>query len=608
MLKKIRIKGFRSFSQESFQTVYLQQINFIVGENSSGKSNLLEAIRFALNPSNEGITRNDFSIRKSKNRFKVTDKKATSIEIELTFSNPKKFFPKEVLRGFAKASEVTMRCKVTGRDIYKKEYFIGTKKIQKIAAYKNMLTESAAKKFLSKLQYSVSPIVRSADSIKELKQLLPLGTSSSSRSALMKFSNEVTNQLKRIVKPLLKKSGNQIEIKTDLRGIDAIRNMALDIDVIDEFPVPIQNSGQGLISDFLLRLFLSTHKSGIVAFEEPEIHMHPNKIREFIKTVRKAAPGIQVILTTHSPLLATYANFSEIILVKKTGRYSKAHQMVENLENSADLTRSRFKLFQQYQCTEMLFARGVIFVEGPQDRIAYEMAELGMELSLRENGISIITAGGKDTFRPYVEFCERLQIPWAILFDANAYIDGSSSCGVLKEFENRKWITSDAVNKLLADFQSPKKRKKSLELINEQLRKYHGSISPLPHNDMSDAVPDCLSVGLKKGLISQAWLKDVFVKLGGHVNESDQAKIEDAVKKSAKDTHKMAVILERLPSNAWGSIGASIDFANQAIGKMTQPGKTTRAVIKKTIASPPPTETKAEPGQILANQTAPATA
>lgn len=88
MLKLIEIKGFRSFSQESFQKIEMSPFTVIVGENDTGKSNILKAIQFALDPSTDYITKEDFNIRKSPLRSgKIGDKKSSQIVIKLHFTN-----------------------------------------------------------------------------------------------------------------------------------------------------------------------------------------------------------------------------------------------------------------------------------------------------------------------------------------------------------------------------------------------------------------------------------------------------------------------------------------------------------------------------------------
>src|SRR3990172_5311769 len=137
MLNLIEIKGFRSFSQESFQRIELRPFTVIVGENDTGKSNILKAVQFVLDPSTEKIAKEDFNIRKSKSRTgKIVDKKSSQIAIKLKFSNKNKFLPKEFHRNKYNTrghEPLVITCIALGHDrgTYNKIYKLNDRKIPK---------------------------------------------------------------------------------------------------------------------------------------------------------------------------------------------------------------------------------------------------------------------------------------------------------------------------------------------------------------------------------------------------------------------------------------------------------------------------------------------
>jgi len=573
MLKKIRIRGFRSFSQDSFQEAVFTPVTFIVGENSSGKSNLLEAVKFALDPKNSTIKREDFSIRRStSSKGKVTEKKAKSIDIELVFDNPRSHFPIEALYGLRHAQEVTLGCRATGRGEgkYVKEFRINNRPIMRIKKYRRLQPEEAAKRVLSRLKYDISPVTRSSESIKELKQLLPMRTSSTSRAALERFERTVQSTFKRWESKLYKDLRKRIAIDAVIDDAGALGSLTLDVNVVDDFTIPLRNSGQGFISDVLLYLFLMRNRGAIVAVEEPEIHKHPNRIRRFVEVVRKQKAPSQVLLTTHSPLLATSAGLDEIVFVSKSGRYTRVQQLnTEGLreDQKREFTRIRAKLFQQYQSTEMLFSSGIILVEGPTDRIAYDLAGLSMDLGLREKGFTIIELGGADSFSPYITLCSLLDIPWVLLLDQNRFIQSGQKGKALQELEKRQWITKDAGEKLLKEWKYVRRRRAYCAEINDQLRKYHGAIVPLPHDDITDAARSALESAFHRAIINDGWYRDVHDRLVGHQFETDTARIKSRVIQGIDDISELSQILERLPPNAMGDIGSSLRYAVQALKK-----------------------------------------
>lgn len=107
-----------------------------------------------------------------------------------------------------------------------------------------------------------------------------------------------------------------------------------------------------------------------LAIEEPEAHLHPHLqrsiYRKVFETVDAQAP-LSVFLTTHSPHIASVAPLRSILLLKDVpdegtiGRSTAALDLteadVDDLARYLDVTRA-----------EMLFARGVILVEGDAER------------------------------------------------------------------------------------------------------------------------------------------------------------------------------------------------------------------------------------------------
>jgi len=155
MLKLIEIKGFRSFSQESFQRIDIQPFTVIVGENDTGKSNILKAIQFALDPSFENITKEDFNIRKSPLRSgRIGDKKASQITIKLHFTNRNKLLPEKYQRRSYHPNEDSfiIKCVVSGHDknSYKKEFSLNDKKIN----------DKLIPLLLSRIHYFITPSIR----------------------------------------------------------------------------------------------------------------------------------------------------------------------------------------------------------------------------------------------------------------------------------------------------------------------------------------------------------------------------------------------------------------------------------------------------------------
>jgi putative ATP-dependent endonuclease of OLD family len=165
-----------------------------------------------------------------------------------------------------------------------------------------------------------------------------------------------------------------------------------------------------------------------LAIEEPEAHLHPHLqrlvYRDFLRPREHAGrasddrrANTTVLLTTHSPHIVSVAPLRSLVVVRRAADGGSEAVSTVNVvltaEEVADLER-----YLDVSRGEMVFARGVILVEGDAEEYLLPVLARAAGQDLDALGITVCNIGGTN-FTPYVKLLgERgLAMPWAVLTD-----------------------------------------------------------------------------------------------------------------------------------------------------------------------------------------------
>ena len=152
--------------------------------------------------------------------------------------------------------------------------------------------------------------------------------------------------------------------------------------------------------------------------EELEAHLHPQAQMQVIEVFQKQK-DIQLILTTHSPNLASKLKLENLIICNNSNAFPMG-------DTYTKLEKDDYKFLEKFLDTtkaNLFFAKGVILVEGWAEELLLPSIAKAIGINLTEKGVSIVNIGhtGFDHYaKIYLRQVEpNMTIPVAVITDSD---------------------------------------------------------------------------------------------------------------------------------------------------------------------------------------------
>lgn len=466
----VKIENFRGIGKETIFK-FNSGITVLVGENDSGKSTVIDAIRYVLGTTDQNwykVEPSDYHNENTENEIHISicfsdlslKEKASFMEC-LTYT---KTGEKLYLNWTAKYMKnvkpnrtlVNLTCGKNGdvsapspeaRELLRVTYLRPLRD-----AYAQMRAGRNSR--LAQIMSSISGLNSGID-----KYESGVDVNALSLSGIFDLSNyllanheqikQVNENINEILKQKMMLKGDTLDTEIVVSGLGNTEERKvysllekLDLRVHNETSDTYGNVGLGtsnLLSMACEMLLNSdSENSSFMLIEEPEAHVHAQRQLKMMQSLQNGKKNQQIIMTTHSLMLTSVVELNNLVLLQNYKAYpmGKGYTYLDDddykyLEKYLDATKAN-----------LFFSKGVLIVEGPGEELLLPTIGKLIGRNLTDYGVSIVDVRSTGLMR-YAGIFQRkkgewLKLPVACITDRDVLPDCAPAICIKSEYKDKK--------------------------------------------------------------------------------------------------------------------------------------------------------------------------
>jgi len=259
------------------------------------------------------------------------------------------------------------------------------------------------------------------------------------------------------------------------------------------FPLFLEGGGvQGSIIT-LFNLKYEAEKGFIFGIEEPEAHSHPELQRKLFDELKEISERAQIFIATHSPIFIDRGDLNNTWLVKLAKSETVIQRIGELKEILAEIGARPSDI--------LFFKDRILFVEGKTEEIVLPAFAGRLNLDLKDT--AIVPVEGKSRARAYLKTLVEMtrgMMPIFVILDKDAQedmkqIEGlipAENCHLWQKGTIESYYPEEILKSALTELSQRYGLEMDVEAIMKQIRK-------------GELTPDKIDLGEKKKLLDRTW-------------------------------------------------------------------------------------------------------